>query len=121
MVPGPYRPGVLLVGFRPGVGVAQREAIERAAGASHLRTLARLRADVVRAAPSRVGRVAGLLRADRRVQRVERDPVAQLEHASCVNNSACVIPNDPMFFRQWDLQSDEAMHPSDGQPATPGR
>lgn len=98
MVLGPYRAGVLLVGFRPGVGVAQRVAIERAAGAAHVRALARLQTDVVRVAPSRVARVAGLLRGDRWVQRVERDPVAQLEHASCVNNSACVIPNDPLSF-----------------------
>jgi thermitase len=55
-----------------------------------------------------------------RVTRVERDAVALPAHADCSGNPNCLVPDDPLFHRQWGLQNDSATTQPDGTAPTPG-
>jgi subtilisin family serine protease len=98
----PYRAGVLLVGFRPGVGPTRQRAIERAAGAWQGRRLGpaihvggRSRRAVpllLRVRAERVLAAVRELRADRAVAYAEPDYLMQ---------GSGLVPNDPGFRYQW--------------------
>ena len=103
----PYRPGVVLVGFRPGVTTAQRYGIERSVGGEGARYLgpqvrsvrapgaASARTFIsplkLRVSPSQVLVVVRRLRQNPDVAYAEPD---YLMHASAT-------PNDPSFPLQW--------------------
>ena len=105
-VPAPFRPGIVLVGFRPGISVGQRYSIERAAGgrgakhlgpsiglaggrhASHRELTVPLELQV---AKTQVLAAVRRLRRNRNVAYAEPD---YLMHADAV-------PNDPSFPLQW--------------------
>lgn len=102
----PYRPGVVLVGFRQGVSTGERYAIERAAGghgARHLGPAIRPagRGDVVdqeflsplelRVPPAQTQNVIQRLRRNTAVAYAEPDYLML----------ASAVPNDPSFSLQW--------------------
>ena len=105
-----YRPGVVLVGFRPAVSLGQRRVLQRRAGIVWLRPLGPAAGSTraTRSLDRRIGHtfIAGvkagreattlrLLRSDRRLVRfAELDYVMQ---ASGLQN----IPDDPSFGLQW--------------------
>ena len=105
-----YRPGVVLVGFRPAVSAAQLRVLERRAGIKWLRPLVTAAGStrVARSLDRRIGHtfIAGLkagheasaLRLLRRARRFVR--FAELDYvmqASGVRH----LPNDPSFTLQW--------------------
>jgi len=104
----PYRQGVVLVGFRPGVSAERRRAIERAAGVRDARRLgpsiAAARGPAARHAAGQLVspfevRVPGpnVLFAVRRLKRY--GAVAYAEPDFLMRESA--VPNDPSFSLQW--------------------
>jgi subtilisin family serine protease len=106
----PFRPGVVLVGFRPGVSVGERYAIERAAGAAAARHLG----PSVRAASARAEAASGvhprsLAPLELRVPAGEvLAVVRRLRGAPGVLYAepdylmhADAVPNDPSFGVQW--------------------
>lgn len=107
-------PGILLVRFKPHLPAFVRERVEARAGVRSVRRIGDLDTDVVRVAPSHLRRAWRILVEDAYVRLVERDPAARLEHASCVSNPGCVVPNDSLFYRQWDLQNDSSTQPWQG-------
>jgi thermitase len=115
-----YAPGLLLVTYRRHVSSHTRELIDGRAGASVRRTISALRAETVAIEPDRLRAAAAVYASNPDVSRVERDPIATLAHGSCVGNPACVVPNDPLFRRQWGLQNDESTMQPDGSTGTPG-
>jgi thermitase len=104
----PYRQGVVLVGFRPGVSTKRLHAIERAAGVQDAR---RLGPSIVTARGPGAHRAAGqlispfevrvpdlnVLSAVRRLRR--HGAVAYAEPDYLMRESA--VPNDPSFALQW--------------------
>jgi thermitase len=104
--PAPFRPGVVLVGFREGVSVGERYALERAAGGQGARHLG----PIIR--PAGRGNVAGqeflsplelqvpATQTQSVIDRLRRDPaVAYAEPDYLMLASA--TPNDPSFPLQW--------------------
>jgi len=90
-----YRPGVVLVGFRPGVSAARQRAIRAEVGARGakvlLRGARRTALTRLRVRPSRMRAAIRALRRDPRVRYAEPD---YLLHESAA-------PNDPSFSLQW--------------------
>jgi len=110
---GPFTPGVVLVGFRPGVTVGQRYAIERAAGGDGSRRLGpairatghgRVRSQeyleplALRVPNTQVLAVVRRLKRDRAVAYAEPDYLMQ---ADAIVPKTVVMPNDPSFALQW--------------------
>ena len=104
----PYRQGVVLVGFRPGVSIERRQAIERAAGVQDARRLGPSIATArVPAARHTAGQLISpfevqvpdlsVLSAVRRLRRYRA--VAYAEPDYLMSESA--VPNDPSFPLQW--------------------
>jgi thermitase len=101
----PFRPGVVLLGFRPGVPVGQRYAIERATGgegARHLgprvaqRAGGRAHAGLPAPLELRV-RATRVLTAVRRLRRFRQVAYAEPDYLM----QASAAPNDPEFSLQW--------------------
>ncbi len=100
--PAPFRTGVVLVGFRPGLSVGQRYTIERRAGGNGARRLGpAIKRHASRQAllvpfELRVGRtqVLAVIRRLRRNHAVAYAEPDYLMHADA-------IPNDPSFPLQW--------------------
>jgi subtilisin family serine protease len=104
--PAPFRPGVVLVGFRPGVSVGQQYTIERRAGGSGARHLG---PSIKPAGEGRAGRhpllaplelrVGGtqVLAAIRRLRRNRAVAYAEPDYLM----RASAQPNDPSFSQQW--------------------
>jgi subtilisin family serine protease len=107
--PAPYRPGVVLIGFAPGVSSARERAIERAAGVA---SAARV-GPAIRVSPSRAKRrsrltplllrlaSAGVLSAVRRLRSQPGVAYAEPDYLM----SADAAPNDPSFSLQWASQN----------------
>ncbi|HEY3018861.1 MAG TPA: S8 family peptidase [Solirubrobacteraceae bacterium] len=94
--PPSFRPGVVLVGFQPGVPAARRRAIARAAGAVGSR---RVGAGV----RLRVGR-ASVLAAVRSLRRRREVRYAEPDYLM----RAAAVPGDPAFPLQWGPADDGA-------------
>jgi thermitase len=104
--PAPFRTGVVLVGFRPGISVGQRYTIERRAGGNGAR---RLGPSIKPAGGMRASRQALLVPLELRVgstqvlaviRRLRRNhAVAYAEPDYLMHADA--IPNDPSFPLQW--------------------
>lgn len=106
----PYRPGMVLIGFRPGVTAAERKALERVVAARWQRPLDHIGSSTpaARALRRRIGAsfVVGVprgsvLRAVRSLRR-ERRWVRFAEPNYVQQASAAArVPNDPSFGLQW--------------------
>jgi thermitase len=101
-----FRPGVVLVGFRPGVPVGQRYAIERAAGGEGARHLGPPVAQTAGGGASAAQPPAPLelrvpttqvLAVVRRLRRFRRVAYAEPDYLM----QASAAPNDPSFGLQW--------------------
>ncbi len=127
--PAPFRPGVVLVGFRPGVTVGERYAIERAAGgdgARHLGPLIRpaghgpvtgqefLEPLKLQVPAAQVLAVVRRLRRSRAVAYAEPDYLMQAQRGR---------PNDPSFPLQWGVGQHRAerSHPGSRRGPRPAR
>lgn len=119
-------PGVVLVGFRPGLPAGRRRALERLAGvrsahrfgisAGRSRASRRLQSRIglsflLRVADGRVGQAVSLLRARRAwVRYAEPDYVMMA-------SAATRVPNDPSFSLQWGSRNTgQTVNGSSGTP-----
>jgi thermitase len=107
-MPQRFAPGELLVTYRRAISASQRRSVAAAVHGRELTWNATVRMQQLRVAPTTLSTAAEVLRRSRRVAGVERNPLADIEHVSCVGNAQCAIPNDPFFTRQWWLQNDAA-------------
>lgn len=101
----------VLVKYADDVSIADQREVESRVGARRTGALSILRTAVLKVAAGRSEAVKSRLRADPAVERVEADVRAHFLHASCASEPACVIPDDPLFHRQWALQNDERTQP----------
>jgi subtilisin family serine protease len=104
--PAPYRPGVVLIGFAPGVSPTRQHAIERAAGSARA---ARVGPTIRASRRAHALLTPMLLRVSRvtvlsAVRRLRSEPgVAYAEPDYLM--SADAAPNDPSFALQWGSQN----------------
>jgi thermitase len=105
-----YAPDELLVTYRH---PSARASLARAVEGRQLTWNPTLRVQQLRVRS--LSRAAARLRRSPAVTVVERNPLSEPDHVSCVGNPVCAIPNDPFFSRQWWLQNDAAtVQPSAG-------
>ncbi len=124
--PAPFRPGVVLVGFHPGISVGQRYSIERTAGGVSARHLG---PSIGLARGKRAGH-GGLVLAPLElrvatsqvlnvVRRLRRNPhVAYAEPDYPMHADAA--PNDPSFSLQWAPSNTGQSVPTQGSEETLG-
>jgi thermitase len=105
IVPAPARAAAdeLLVAYRAGTSASDRKAVRVRAGVILVGALIDLPIDLVAVRSSHREQAIARLRRDPEVRSVQPDTVESDDYIDCSRSTACMVPNDPGFSRQWYL------------------
>ncbi|MGH7725877.1 MAG: choice-of-anchor D domain-containing protein [Candidatus Eiseniibacteriota bacterium] len=90
-----YRPGEVLVRFRPTASAASIQAIKDDLGADRVRQFTKLRIEYLRISNASV---------DEALARYRTHPAVEVIEPNFIYRS-CFVPNDPMFSQLWGMQN----------------